>query len=127
MLQDNDLIFFESDADATGAIKEIDGSSLSRDFIFCTIPAGVTALALTVKTGNAKTSAGITSAISAVHNATAVDIARGAMYVPTPTNDYKYIQVDGDLTGSASKALVCGITDAPNNIEVHVDSGYTAD
>lgn len=122
MLQDNSLIFFEDDEDVSAStILQIDGSALGRAFVFCTLPAGLTALALTLKLADAKTnSTTLTSPVEEVHNASATDLARGYMFFPMPTNAYKYAQVAADLTGSPAKDLVCGITDAPDNTEVHV-------
>ena len=122
MLQDNSLIFFEDDSDVSAStILELDGSALSRAFVFCTLPAGLTAMAITLKMADAKTnSTTLTSPVEEVHNASASDLARGYMFFPLPANGYKYAQVAADLTGSPAKNCVCGITDAPDNTEVHV-------
>lgn len=128
MLQDQNLIFSEAHADVSAsAILEVNGSSLSRDFVFCTLPAGLTAMAITLKMANAKTNATtLTSPITEVHNASAVDLARGVMFFPMPVGDYKFAQVELDIAGSPTgdKDFVCGITDAPHNIEAHVSTGY---
>ena len=114
MLQDKTLIFFEDDEDVSAsAILEINGSSLGRDYVFCTLPAGVTAMAITLKTADAKTdSTTLTSPITEVHNASAEDLAKGVMFFPLPVRPYKYAQVAADVTGSPAKDCVCGITDA---------------
>ena len=128
MLQDNTLIFAEASADATGLALEIDGTSLAKKaFVFCTLPSGLTACAVTLKLGNAVS--GTPSAISTalhteVHNATAIDLARGWMAFPMPVADYKYAQADVDITGTAAKDFVCGITDNPSNLQDHVSAGY---
>lgn len=117
MLQDNSLIFAEGTADVTAStILELDGSSLARDFVFMTLPAGLTAAAVTLVLGNAKTTT-VTQITSETHTSTAADLARGVMFFPLPTNAYKYAQVAIDITGTPAKDFVCGITDAPNNIE----------
>lgn len=120
MLQDNSLIFFEDDEDVSAStILEINGSALGRAFVFCTLPTGTTAMAITLRTSDAKTNATtLTSPTTEVHNATATDLARGYMFFPLPTNAFKYAQVAADVTGSPAKDCVCGITDAPDNTEV---------
>jgi hypothetical protein len=119
MLQDNTLIFFESKT-APSEDKKIvlDGSSYGRDFIFCTIPAGVTALTLTIKAS--KDGENFATIKTAVANAT--DIKRGIMGVATPLAAYKAAQVVPTITGNAEKELVCGITDALDNTEVFYES-----
>ena len=117
MLQDNSLIFAEGNADvAASTILDLDGSSLARDFVFMTLPAGLTAAVVTLVLGNAKTTT-VTQITSEAHTSTAADLARGYMFFPLPTNAYKYAQVAIDITGTPAKNFVCGITDAPNNIE----------
>ena len=115
MLQDNDLIFFESTtAPATPKSLAINGSAYARDFIFCTIPSGVTALTLTIK--GSKNGTNFITVGTAV--ATKSDLERGLMAVPTPLNAFTHAQVIPTITGTASKNLVCGITDAADNTEV---------
>lgn len=122
MLQDNTLIFAESNADVTASsIIELDGSSLSRGFVFCTLPSGVTGMVITLVLGNAKTTT-VTQITSEVHYAAPADLKRGIMYFPLPANAYKYAQVAIDVTGSPAKNFVCGITDAPDNTEVFYES-----
>jgi predicted metalloprotease with PDZ domain len=120
MLQDNTLIFCEDDSDVSASsILDIDGSALGRAFVFCTLPAGTTAMSVTLKTADAKTnSTTLTSPAEETHAASATDLARGYMFFPMPVNAYKFAQVACDVTGSPAKNFVCGITDAPNNIEV---------
>lgn len=124
MLQDNTLIFAEGHADvAASSIIDLDGTALARAFVFCTLPANLSAVAITLSLGDAKASASaITALESHTFNASAVDLARGIMFFPLPTNAYKYAQVAIDITASADlpKDFVCGITDAPTNIDVHV-------
>ena len=126
MFQDNTLIFAEAHADvAASTILEIGGSSLARAFVFMTLPAGITAAAVTLKTAQAKTNATtLTSPVEEVHNATAADLKRGVMAFPMPVNAYKYAQVAIDIDGSPTndKDFVCGITDAPDNTEVFYES-----
>lgn len=119
MLQDNSLIFAADDADvAKSTILELDGSALARAFVFMTLPTGLSAAAVTLVLGNALTdSTTVTQITSETHTSTDADLARGYMFFPLPTNAYKYAQVAIDITGSISKDFVCGITDAPNNIE----------
>lgn len=115
MLQDNSLIFFESKtAPETPTAVELDGSSYGRDFVFCTIPAGVTALTLLLKTSKD----GTTFTNAHTHVASAADIKRGITGFHTPLNDVKAAQVIPTITGTAAKNLVCGITDAIDNTEV---------
>ena len=119
MLQDNSLIFAESDADvAASTILELDGSTLARAFVFMTLPSGLTAASLTVKYGDVVANSAVTAIATETHAATAVDLARGYMFFPLPVNAYKYAQVAIDITGTAAKNFVCGITDAPDNTEV---------
>lgn len=119
MLQDNSLIFFESTtAPGTATAVDLDGSSYGRDFIFCTIPAGVTALTLTISAS--KDGTNFSTIKTAVASAT--DIKRGIMGVATPLAAYKAAKVVPSITGSAAKALVCGITDALDNTEVFYES-----
>lgn len=119
MLQDNSLIFAETNADvAASTILDLDGSSLARDFVFMTLPAGLTAASVTMKYGDVVAESAVTALKTEVHNATAKDLARGYMFFPTPVNAYKYAQAAIDITGTPAKNFVCGITDAPNNIEV---------
>lgn len=127
MLQDNTLIFAEAHADVSAStILEIDGSSLARAFVYCTLPAGLTACAITFKGAQAKTNSTTLTApvVQEVHNASAADLARGIMSFPMPVNAYKYAQVAIDITGSPTddKDFVCGITDAPDNTEVFYES-----
>lgn len=127
MLQDNTLIFSEAHADVSAStILEIDGSSLARAFVFMTLPAGITAAAVTLKTAQAKTSSTVLTSpvVEEVHNATAADLKRGVMAFPMPVNAYKFAQVAIDITGSPTddKDFVCGITDAPDNTEVFYES-----
>lgn len=130
MLQDQNLIFSEASADVSAStILEIDGSSLSRAFVFCTLPSPMSECAITLKLANAKTnSTTLTSPVEETHNATAVDLAKGIMYFPMPVGDYKFAQVAIDITASDTlvKDFVCGITDAPDNFQDHVSAGYTA-
>ena len=127
MLQDNSLIFADSSADVSASsILDLDGSSLARDFVFMTLPAGLTAAAITMKYGNAFSGSAVTALETEVHNATAKDLARGYMFFPTPVNAYKYAQAAIDITGSPAKNFVCGITDAPSNLQDHVSTGYVA-
>lgn len=125
MLQDNTLIFAESNADvAASTILELNGSSLARDFVFMTLPAGLTAAVVTIAYGNVKASSTeITQITSEVHYATAKDLARGYMFFPTPANAYKYAQAAIDITGTPAKNFVCGITDAPDNTDVFYPAG----
>ena len=120
MIQDKDLIFFESaTAPVTPKSVALHGSSYARDFIFCTIPAGVTALTLTIK--GSKNGTNFVTIGTAV--ATKSDLERGLMAVTTPLNAFTHAQVIPTITGSASKKLVCGITDAADNTEVfHLES-----
>lgn len=114
MMQDNDLIFFESKtAPVEEKVLALDGSSYGRDFVFCTIPAGVTALSLAYKTSKDGT-----NFVTETHVATATDIARGLMGFPTSLNEVKYAKCVPTITGTAAKELVCGITDAIDNTEV---------
>ena len=126
MLQDNTLIFSEAHADVSAStILEIDGSALARAFVFMTLPAGITAASVTLKTAQAKTNdTTLTSPVEEVHNATAVDLKRGVMAFPMPVNAYKFAQVAIDITGAPTddKDFVCGITDAPDNTEVFYES-----
>ena len=118
MLQDNSLIFAEDNKDvATSTILELDGSTLSRAFVFMTLPAGLTAATVTVTYGDV-VSTTVTALASEAHSATATDLARGYMFFPLPTNAYKYAQAAIDITGTPAKDFVCGITDAPDNTEV---------
>lgn len=130
MLQDANLIFSTAHADVeASSILEIDGNALGRDFVFCTLPAGLTAMAITLKLANAKTnSTTLTSPVTEVHNASAVDLAKGIMFFPMPVGDYKFAQVAIDITGSPTndKDFVCGITDAPDNFDANVTTGYVA-
>lgn len=115
MLQDNSLIFFEGKTAPNQAkALELDGSSYGRDYIFCTIPAGVTALTLKLSTSKD----GETFNEVKTHVATAEDIARGVTGFHTPMNDVKAAKVVPVITGTAGKDLVCGITDALDNTEV---------
>lgn len=119
MLQDDTLIFFESKtAPAEAKAVLLDGSSYGRDFIFCTIPAGVTALTLTITAS--KDGENFSTIKTAVASAT--DIKRGIMGVATPLAAYKAVKVAPSITGTADKALVCGITDALDNTEVFYES-----
>lgn len=127
MLQDNTLIFAEAHADVSAStILEVNGSSLARAFVFMTLPAGITAAAITFKGAQAKTSSTVLTSpvVEEVHNASAADLARGLMSFPMPVNAYKYAQVAIDITGSPTddKDFVCGITDAPDNTEVFYES-----
>lgn len=127
MLQDNTLIFSEAHADVSAStILEIDGSALGRAFVFMTLPAGITAAAVTFKGAQAKTNATTLTApvVEEVHNASAADLKRGIMSFPMPVNAYKFAQVAIDITGSPTndKDFVCGITDAPDNTEVFYES-----
>ena len=122
MLQDNTLIFAEDNKDVEAStILELGGSSLARAFVFCTLPAGVTGMAITLVLGNAKTTT-VTQVTSEVHYASPADLKRGIMAFPLPVNAYKYAQVAIDVTGSPAKNFVCGITDAPDNTEVFYES-----
>lgn len=119
MLQDSSLIFFESKtAPAEAKAVLLDGSSYGRDFIFCTIPAGVTALTLTISAS--KDGENFSTIKTAV--ATATDIKRGIMGVATPLSAFKAAKVVPTITGTAAKELVCGITDALDNTEVFYES-----
>ena len=126
MLQDNTLIFAEAHADVSAStILELNGSTLARAFVFMTLPAGITAAAVTLKCAQAKTSDTVlTSPVEEVHNATAADLKRGVMAFPMPVNAYKYAQVAIDIDGAPTndKDFVCGITDAPDNTEVFYES-----
>lgn len=126
MLQDNTLIFAEAHADvAASSILELNGSTLARAFVFMTLPAGITAAAVTLKCAQAKTSDTVlTSPMEEVHNASDADLKRGVMAFPLPVNAYKFAQVAIDITGApiADKDFVCGITDAPDNTEVFYES-----
>lgn len=114
MMQDNDLIFFESKtAPVTEKVLNLDGSTYGRDFVFCTIPAGVTALSLAYKTSKDGT-----NFVTETHVATATDIARGVMGFATNLNEVKCAKCAPTITGTAAKELVCGITDALDNTEV---------
>jgi len=130
MLQDQNLIFAEDNKDVSAStILEIDGSSLSRAFVFCTLPSPMSACEITLKLANAKTnSTTLTSPVTEVHNASAVDLAKGIMFFPMPVGDYKFAQVAIDITTASdlSKDFVCGITDAPDNFDANVTTGYTA-
>lgn len=120
MLQDASLIFAEDNKDvAASTILELDGSSLARSFVFMTLPAGLSAAVVTLVLGDAKTTT-VTQLTSEVHTATAAELARGYMFFPLPVDAYKYAQVAIDITGSPAKNFVCGITDAPDNIDFHV-------
>lgn len=124
MFQDNSLIFAEDNKDvAKSTILDLNGSSLARAFVFMTLPANLTGVTITLVLGNAKTdSATVTQITSEVHYASTNDLARGIMYFPLPVNAYRYAQVAIDITASDDlpKNFVCGITDAPDNKEVHV-------
>lgn len=124
MLQDNTLIFAEDNKDvAASTILELNGSTLARAFVFMTLPAGITAAAVTLKCAQAKTSDTVlTSPMEEVHNASDADLKRGVMAFPLPVNAYKFAQVVIDITGSPAKDFVCGITDAPDNTEVFYES-----
>lgn len=126
MLQDNTLIFAEAHADvAASTILELNGSTLARAFVFMTLPAGITAAAVTLKCAQAKTNATtLTSPMEEVHNASDADLKRGVMAFPLPVNAYKFAQVAIDITGAPTddKDFVCGITDAPDNTEVFYES-----
>lgn len=112
MLQDKTLIFCEDDADVSAStILELNGSSLGRDFVFCTLPAGLTGAVVTITLGDAKTTT-VTSLTSEVHYASAEDLAKGVMFFPLPVRPYKYAQVAVDITGTPAKNFICGITDA---------------
>ena len=127
MLQDNTLIFAEDDADvAASTILELDGSALSRAFVFCTLPSGLTAASITYTSGNAVSNSAVTALLTETHAATTADLAKGYMFFPVPLPDHKYAQVAIDITGTPAKDFVCGITDAPDNFEAHVSAGYTA-
>ena len=118
MLQDNSLIFAEDNKDvAASTILELDGSSLARDFVFMTLPAGLSAASVTVTYGDV-VSTTVTAIETHTHTASAADLARGYMFFPTATNAYKYAQAAIDITGTPAKDFVCGITDAPDNTEV---------
>lgn len=114
MMQDNDLIFFESKtAPGTEKVLKLGGSSYGRSYVYCTIPAGVTALSLAYKTSKDGT-----NYVTETHVATATDIKRGVMGFPTSLNEVIYAKCAPTITGTAAKELVCGITDAIDNIEV---------
>lgn len=118
MLQDNSLIFAEDNKDvAASTILDLDGSSLARSFVFMTLPAGLSAVSVTMTYGDA-VSTTVTALATEVHSATATDLARGYMFFPLPINAYKYAQAAIDITGTPAKNFVCGITDAPDNTEV---------
>lgn len=118
MLQDNSLIFAEDNKDvAASTILELDGSSLARSYVFMTLPTGLSAASITMSYGDV-VSTTVTALATEVHSATATDLARGYMFFPLPTNAYKYAQAAIDITGTPAKNFVCGITDAPTNIEV---------
>lgn len=124
MLQDNTLIFAEANADvAASSILELNGSSLARDFVFMTLPAGLTAVSITMSYGDAVSGTAVTALKTEVHSATAKDLARGYMFFPTPVNAYKYAQAAIDITGTPAKKFVCGITDAPDNTDVFYTAG----
>lgn len=113
MNTDKSLIFFESKTvPGSEAVVELNGSSYGRSFVFCTIPAGVTALTLTYKTSKDGT-----TYAEEEHAATALDIARGLMFFPTNLNEVVKAKCVPAITGTAEKELVCGITDAVDNAE----------
>ena len=123
MFQDNSLITYEDNTTSGSAhIKKIDGSTLGHTYIYGTIPQGVTAMTLGVKyslTDSTLASSGHYTSYS--KEATAEEIANGGMYIPTPVNEVTYITAyPTAISGSVAsgKNIVCGITDAPNNIEL---------
>lgn len=113
MNTDKSLLFFESKtAPLSETTLNLNGSSYGRSYVFCTIPAGVTALTLTYKTSKDGS-----TYVEETHKATAADIARGLMGFPTNLNEVKTAQCVPVIEGTAEKALVCGITDAIDNTE----------
>lgn len=122
-MQDNDLIFFESKtAPVTAKVLALNGSAYGRDHVFCTIPDGVTALTLTYSTSKD----GV-SFIDETHVASAIEIAKGLMGFPTSLHEVKYAKCVPSITGTAAKALVCGITDAIDNTEVFYSEGESGE
>lgn len=114
MMTDADLIFFESKtAPVEDKVLALGGSSYARSFVYCTIPAGVTALSLAYHTSKDGT-----NFVTETHVATDADIKRGVMGFPTSLNEVKFAKCVPTITGLAAKEIVCGITDAIDNTEV---------
>jgi len=123
MFQDNSLIFFEGKtAPAEEKVLKVNGSGLARDFVYCTIPAGVTALSLAVSYSKDGTN-WVTHTFAAAE----ADIKRGVMQLPTPLNEATFMKVVPTITGTAEKDLVCGIMDGVDNTEVFYTGAEDAD
>lgn len=114
MMTDKSLLFFANVTDtATGTAIECEGSDYGRSFIFCTLPAGPTAVKLEVMTG--ATAAAATTVI-ATKAPTADELAKGLMAVALPHDVDKFVNVKLTLTGSVTSGVAtCGITDAIPN------------
>lgn len=116
MFFDKTLMFYDkiTTAPTNAAVVETNGSDYSRMFIASTIGENVTALKLTVKCSED----GITYTEVASKSATADDIKRGVMAMPTPLDLGKFTQVVPTITVTADKvagAMSCGIVDAVDN------------
>ena len=116
MLFDKSLMFYDKikTAPSDAAVIQTNGSDYSRMFIASTIGENVTGLKLTVKCSED----GITYTEIASKTASADDIKRGVVALPTPLNLGKFTQVIPTITVASSKtagAMSCGIVDAVDN------------
>lgn len=142
MFFDQKAMFFDNVTVAPAAAKTVvktGGSDYARTFIAATIPAGVTALRLTVTTSNVLKDAEGTGVLGtddlhdgkvvAIKDATEQEIAAGLMALPMPLEIGKFTKVTPVIEGAPTKAgagISCGITDAVSN-GVLSDFGIPAD